>query len=86
MANSLQDYCNMAREKLGAVSCRVDYYPVKHGKGRQVFAYRFFDVDNNEVCYHLPEVGALHIFDTPRVWPFHAVALLPEVQSLRGAS
>ena len=71
------NHLSKAREvasKAGSVREGVEMYPTRRVWGAStprspgVFAYRFFNSDNREVGYYIPDTHAYFEFDTPRVW------------------
>ena len=47
---------------------QADYYPKKRWKDDKIFAWRFFNKDNEEIAYYLPDLGRGIIFAKPMVW------------------
>jgi len=50
-----------------------EYYPRPY---TDVFAYRYFDINKEEVAYFIPDMQAGFVFQSPRVYNASALLLL----------
>jgi hypothetical protein len=68
------EYAAKKARELGAVCSYREYYPKRPNHEDEVFAVRFFNADNKEVGYYIPDLqefnpaGHIHTFESPREW------------------